>query len=102
MANEKGEANYVKPPNNIRAAYKALLKLSKICKLVESDGLLNDAETMLNGLLADAQARLSDSAPICPDCGSDRVSRNGKRSDNRQLYKCKNCDRQFSPRRMLA
>ena len=31
----------------------------------------------------------------CPKCGSDRIIRNGKKSNGKQLYKCRDCNRQF-------
>ena len=31
----------------------------------------------------------------CPKCGSERIVRNGKKSNGKQLYKCRDCNRQF-------
>ena len=31
----------------------------------------------------------------CPKCGSEKVVRNGKKPNGKQLYKCRDCNRQF-------
>ena len=31
----------------------------------------------------------------CPRCGSERIVRNGKKPNGKQLYKCRDCNRQF-------
>ena len=31
----------------------------------------------------------------CSKCGSDKVKLNGKKANGKQLYKCKECNRQF-------
>jgi IS1 family transposase/transposase-like protein len=31
----------------------------------------------------------------CPKCGSERIVRNGKKLNGKQLYKCRDCNRQF-------
>jgi len=31
----------------------------------------------------------------CPKCGSEHIIRNGKKANDKQLYKCKDCNRQF-------
>lgn len=31
----------------------------------------------------------------CPKCGSENVVRNGKKANGKQLYKCRDCNRQF-------
>lgn len=31
----------------------------------------------------------------CPKCGSELIVRNGKKANGKQLYKCRDCSRQF-------
>jgi len=31
----------------------------------------------------------------CPRCGSEKIVRNGLKSNGKQLYKCRKCNRQF-------
>ena len=37
------------------------------------------------------------SVSACPDCGSGSIKKNRKRRDGMQTYRCRGCERKFSP-----
>ena len=52
--------------------------------------LIKPKMLQIGGIMMQAQILIK-----CSECGGDKVKLNGKKANGKQLYKCKECNRQF-------